>query len=145
VKTTIPISKEVRNKLRIYSAYLGKPYDEVLEDFMYVFENSLPFKTKSSFANWFEKNIKYFGFKKIIKKVRNSFDYILLSTNNKEVKVKLVLIDRDFEKYKTKVDLVISLFGTKSKINGTKVINILKGVGELPPIEIGGFRAHRHG
>lgn len=130
MKTTVQISENLRRRLKVLSSYRDMSYEEILDDLITVFEGTIPFKTKGEFSEWFEKNIKLLGFKKIVEKRARGFpDYRLEDKGGKMRDVELELVAGDFLRHghdPKKVDLIVSVFSTEDEISGVPVLPIIK-------------------
>lgn len=130
MKTTIQISEELRKKLKILASYRDVSYEQILEDFIDMFNSIIPFKSETEFAKWFEKNLDQFGFVRIVKKNLTSFpDYKLKNIDGKIKKVELELIGSDFINHRhdpKKVDLIVCVYSDKNEIKGVPVLSVIE-------------------
>jgi dTDP-glucose pyrophosphorylase len=133
-KTTIQITEGLRKKLKLLASSRDISYKELLEDFIEIFQSMIPFKNEFEFARWFEKNLDYFGFKKIIEKRKEFPDYKLEDIEGKIKNVEIEILGKDFIRHghdPRKVDLIICVYSDKEYINGVPVLSIVKGPGKL--------------
>jgi len=138
MKTTIQLSNELRRRLKILASYRDLSYQEILEDLLDAFNAFIPFKNESEFAEWFEKNFKLLGFKKILKKRAKSYpDYLMEDIKGNKLEVELELVGRDFLRHKhdpRKVDLILCVFSTESEIAGVPVLSLIQAPKSLEEI-----------
>ncbi len=128
-RTTIQVSEEVRKNLKILASQRDVSYQDMLEDFINIFNSIIPFKDEAEFSTWFEKNVHYFGFKKIIEKRGGYPDFLLEDHKGKSIRVELEVVGSDFIRHKhdpRKVDLIICVFSDKDEIMGVPVVSIVE-------------------
>lgn len=130
MRTTIQISEELRKRLRILASYRDISYEEALKDFIDMFQSIIPFQNEWEFADWFEKNLERFGFKRIIEKKKGFPDYKLEDIEGKVKRVELELIGTDFIRHKhdpKKVDTIICVYSDRDEIAGIPTLSIVEG------------------
>lgn len=128
MRTTIQISESLRRRLKVIASFRDISYEEVLNDLINVFENSIPFKTEREFSEWFEKNVNKFGFKRIVEKRKTPTDYRIEDKDGKIKNVELELIGYDFVRHKhdpKETDLIICVFSDKDEMKGVPVISMI--------------------
>lgn len=131
MKTTIQISNELRNKLKIASAYYNETYENMLKEILDLFEKEVPFKTKDEFRIWFESNYHILGIKKILAKQRNSCpDYIVQDVEGRKLHVDVELFAKRFltTPHTSGVDYIVAAYSSDEKVANVPVIalNMLK-------------------
>ena len=131
MKTTIQISNELRNKLKIASAYYNETYENLLKEILELFEKEVSFKTKDEFCNWFESNYRLLGIKKILVKQRKSCpDYVVQDVEGRKLHVDVELFAKRFltTPHTSGVDYIISAYSSDERIANVPVIalNMLK-------------------
>jgi len=130
MKTTIQLSEVLRKKLKILAASRDLSYEEFFHDLIDAFEANIPFKSEEQFAEWFEDNLDKFGFRKIIKKRKNSFpDYLIEDIHGKKMNVELEMTPKDFERHKhdpKKVDMIITVYSTQKKFKGIPILSLIE-------------------
>jgi dTDP-glucose pyrophosphorylase len=141
VRTTIQISEELRKQLKILASYSDVSYEEALRDFIEMFKSMVPFMNEWEFADWFEKNLERFGFRKIIERKKGFPDYKIEDIYGKIKRVELELIGADFTRHRhdpKKVDMIVCVYSDKDEIDGVPTLSII----EVPrkPDEIIGRR-----
>jgi hypothetical protein len=131
MNTTIQISDELRDILKIECINKHITYEELINDMFYVFNNAIPFKNEKQFRIWFEKNYKWLGYTKIVKSlVNNTPDYIMQRDDGTPEKVELEIIDKHFIQHKHKpedADIIICVYGNNKNILGVPVLSLIKG------------------
>ena len=125
--TTIQISDELRKRLKILASYLDATYEQLIEKFLDIYEKEVPFKSEAEFAHWFEENLDFFGFKKVlIKNLHGTPDYIVEDWNGGKVKVEIELIANSFVQHRHKkedVDVIVAAYSSKQEINDIPVLS----------------------
>ena len=127
--STITLSEDMRIRIKSLATLRNETYEDVLNDFLYIYNSIMKFKTEQDFSIWFEKNLDKFGFIKVIKRNITKFpDYILEDNNHKEMKVELELLANNYIKHKhpkNGVDYIISVFSkNEDKIYNIPVISL---------------------
>ncbi len=128
MKTSIQLSEDIRRRMKILASYRDMSYDGILEDLISVFENTIPFRDREEFSEWFELNKEKFGFRRIVERRREFPSYRIEDEHGKEKEVELELIARDFERrgYNPKrVDLIIAAYSDSKEIAGVPVIPVV--------------------
>jgi len=129
VRTTIQISEELRKRLKVLASYRDISYEEALKDFIDMFQSMVPFQNEWELAEWFEKNIDRFGFKRIVEKKEGFPDYKIEDIYGKIKRVELELIGTDFIRHKhdpKKVDIIVCVYSDKDDIEGVPVLSIIE-------------------
>jgi len=128
--TTIKISKELRKRLRILSSYRDITYEKLIEDIISLYEEAMPFKSENEFGEWFEKNLKLFGFKKVIKRnLISSPDYVVEDYGGKKLGIELELFAYNFRLHNSnldKIDIILSAVSRRGEqnINNKPVVSL---------------------
>lgn len=134
MRTTIQVSEELRKRLRVFASNRGVSYEESLNDFMDMFQSLVPFKNEWEFAEWFEKNLDQFGFKRIVEKKKGFPDYKLEDANGKLKRVELELMGIDFIRHKhdpKKVDMIVCVYSDRNDISGVPVLSVVESPKDL--------------
>jgi hypothetical protein len=124
MKTTIQISNELRNKLKVASAYYNETYENLLNEVLNLFEKEIPFKTKEEFCSWFEGNHRLLAIKKIV--ARTSHDYIVQDMEGGRLHVDIELFAKHFllTPHATRIDYIISAYSSEGKVANVPVISL---------------------
>ncbi len=118
MKTTIQLSDDLRQRLKLLAVQRNANYESLIEELMDVYETIVEFKSEREFAEWFEQNFSLFGFKEIISKNKKTPDYLIRDFGGKVKKVELELCAQDFVTHKHKkedVDMIVALFSKDEK------------------------------
>lgn len=126
------ISKELDKRLKFVAIREGKKYEKVLKNMLTSFEKKIPFESERQFANWFEKNIKFFGFEECTKS--QSPDYIVKTMEGKMKRVELELLADGYNHPPNYCDFIVCVYSNTEKINGVPVLAIKTGEEVTPEI-----------
>jgi len=128
MKTSIQLSDDIRRRMKILASYRDMSYEGILEDLINVFENTIPFRSREEFSEWFELNKEKFGFRRIVERRQKFPRYRVEDEKGKEKEVELELMARDFERHgydPKKVDLIIVAYSDRKEIAGIPVIPVV--------------------
>lgn len=125
--TTIQIPEVMRRKLKVLAAYRGISYSDLLEDFIDLYEATIPFKNEEEFRTWFTRNLEKFNFKKILEAKPPT--YLIEDQKGKSLKVNLEYTGKDLGRKGNKIpefDLIICIFSPVDKIMNIPVLPLIK-------------------
>jgi len=118
MRTTIQLSDDLRQRLKLLTVQRNTNYENLIEELMKIYDTVIKFKSEREFAEWFEKNFYLFGFKEIVSKNKGTPDYLVKDFNNKVKRVELELCAQDFVAHmhkKEDVDIIVALFSKDDK------------------------------
>lgn len=129
--STIRVSDELRKRIKMIAAERDVSYEELLNDFIELYDGIINFKNEDEFRKWFETHLSDFGFKSIEENnYHKTPDYILKDFNNKNIKVEIELLDSHFilHKHDVKdVDIIICAYSKSEFIKKIPVLALFKG------------------